>query len=58
MSGNTVNMSDQEQNVITFENTGRIVVSALAYPLENAKTLIQVRPLTYPICLGLWLVFK
>lgn len=33
---------EEQQNVVTFENTGRLFISTLAYPLDNAKTLIQV----------------
>lgn len=41
-------MANEEQ-VINYENAGRLVISAIAYPIENAKTLIQVR--SYPVLL-------
>lgn len=36
------NVREEEQNVVTYENAGRLVISTIAYPIENAKTLIQV----------------
>uniref|UniRef100_A0A1B6GB83 Mitochondrial carrier protein n=1 Tax=Cuerna arida TaxID=1464854 RepID=A0A1B6GB83_9HEMI len=35
-------MDNQEETVLTFEGTGRLLISTIAYPLENAKTLIQI----------------
>ncbi|XP_046679253.1 mitochondrial carrier homolog 2-like [Homalodisca vitripennis] len=35
-------MDNQEENVFTYEGTGRLLISTIAYPLENAKTLIQI----------------
>uniref|UniRef100_A0A1B6LR17 Uncharacterized protein n=1 Tax=Graphocephala atropunctata TaxID=36148 RepID=A0A1B6LR17_9HEMI len=35
-------MENQEEHVFTFENSGRLLVSTIAYPLEHAKILIQI----------------
>lgn len=37
-----MNNQEEQQNTISFEFAGQLLVSTVAYPMENAKTLIQV----------------